>query len=131
MRNILIEDIYALEFVPDSSLWMLISLSLTVVVVVSLVVRKLIKNYHFKKYREIQLALEVLKSCDFTQIKNTAYQISYYGKVLAMNEKQEAIFTKILKALEVYKYEENPQDFSLEFKALFETFMRDVESVHV
>lgn len=130
MRNILVEDIYALETVPDNSLLILIISSLIFLVVVYSVARRLIKNYNLKKYKEMRLALSVLKSCDFKHIKKSAYQISYYGKLLVTTKKQEELFEKILKDLEVHKYEENPQAFSLSFKALYETFIEDVESVH-
>jgi len=100
-----LRDIKPLLEIPDSSYyiyWGLISLAtLLAVAVLFFVLKKLWEN------RKINLAkgyLEALKKIDWKDTKKSAYEATYYARLLATDERRKELFSQLEPMLEQYKY---------------------------
>lgn len=131
MREILVHDIYSLEPMSYSSLYLFIFLVIVLSGTLFFLTRRLIKKYHENKNRAYKQAIRVLKKCDFSEVKNTAYRISYYGEMLAQTTEERKLFQTLLKALEPFKYKKEVTEFPESIKDLLGAFILKVESRYV
>jgi len=100
-----LKDIKPLLEIPDNSFylyWGLITLAVLVVLVLGyLLVKK------FWKQRKINLAkgyLEKLKAIDWNDPKKSAYEATYYARLLATDERRKELFSQLEPLLEKFKY---------------------------
>ncbi|HHO65352.1 MAG TPA: hypothetical protein ENJ71_02400 [Epsilonproteobacteria bacterium] len=100
-----LKDIKPLLEIPDNSIylyWGLIVLAaLIVLVLVYFVGKKLWKQ------RKINLAkgyLEKLKAIDWKDPKKSAYDATYYARLLATDERRQELFSQLEPLLEKFKY---------------------------
>ena len=100
-----LRDIKPLLEIPDSSYyiyWGLITFGVLLAVgVLFFVFKKLWDN------RKINLAkgyLEAMKKIDWSDTKQSAYEATYYARLLATDERRKEIFSQLEPMLEAYKY---------------------------
>jgi len=131
MKHILRHDIFPPLEVHDNSLWIFILLVIAGVSVISIVWIWLLKRYRFNKDRNFKNYLKILKKCDLTQARASAYSISYYGRLLAQSEEENFLLESLIAELEFYKYKKNTPELSLELKEQFFIFVDKIESKYV
>ena len=112
-----LRDIKPLLEIPDSSYyiyWGLIIFStLLVSVILFFIARKLWNN------RKIDLAkgyLEALKKIDWKDSKKSAYNATYYARLLATDERSKEMFSQLEPMLEQYKYKKEISEVDTETK---------------
>jgi len=131
MNQILQHDIFPLLEVSDNSLLVFISLIIVSTVLIALSMSWLFKKYSFNRDKTVKKYLNILKRCDFSQARASAFCISYYGRFLAQNTQEKALVEELIKELEIYKYKKNVPEISLELKERVLTFIDIIESKHV
>jgi hypothetical protein len=100
-----LKDIKPLLDIPDNSLYLywalIIFVSLLLIAIVYFVAKKFWEN------RKINLAkgyLAKLKAIDWKESKKSAYDATYYARLLATDERRKEIFSQLEPLLEKYKY---------------------------
>ena len=128
MKTLQINDIFPLETIPDNSIYLFVSLVLTGGVLLALSLYFFYKRYHSPQIDAEKKQLIILKNCNFDNTKQSAYQVSYYGRRLASRqEEKEAIETLITK-LHTYKYKKEPSVIPQEIKDELQSFIQLIES---
>jgi hypothetical protein len=100
-----LRDIKPLLEIPDNSYyiyWGLISFALLLgLILLFFIAKKLWEN------RKVNLAkgyLEALKKIDWNDTKKSAYEATYYARLLATDERRKELFSQLEPMLEKYKY---------------------------
>jgi len=75
--------------------------------------------------------LDILEQYNPDDAKQTAYQISYYGKELATSETQKQHLAQLEKELVAYKYLKTSQALSKEEKEEIEKFIHTIKGKNV
>ena len=106
-----LKDIKPLLEIPDNSFylyWGLISLAVLAVLVLGyFLVKKLWKQ------RKINLAkgyVEKLKAIDWKDPKKSAYDATYYARLLATDERRKELFSQLEPLLEKFKYKKEVEE---------------------
>ena len=131
MREILVNDIYALQPMSYSSLYLFIFLVIGIATLLFFLTRRLVKNYYLNKNRALKQAINVLKKCNFSEVKTTAYRISYYGEMMVQTKEEKYLFQMLLKELAPYKYQKEVSVLPEFIKDLLDAFISKVESRYV
>jgi len=100
-----LRDIKPLLEIPDSSYYFYWGLIVFAGVLVLGVLFFLIKNFWDK--RKVNLAkeyLESIKKIDWVDSKKSAYEATYYARLLATDERRKELFSQLEPMLEAYKY---------------------------
>jgi len=88
--------------------------------------------YKVLKNRQNKLhPLDILKHYNPDDAKQTAYQISYYGKQLATNETQKQHLSQLEEKLDSYKYLKTSQSLSKEEQEEIEKFIHTIKGKNV
>ncbi|MDF1880718.1 hypothetical protein JHD50_05265 [Sulfurimonas sp. MAG313] len=131
MNTLIINDVFPLVQIPDNSLVIFLSFLVvgTALICVGgyLVYNKLLH----KKMTQTKKYLKILRNCDFENTKQSAYQISYYGRLLSANEKEKNVIEEIISELSSYKYQKKPLPISNELKEKLQNFISCIESRNV
>ena len=100
-----LKDIKPLLEIPDNSFYiywgLIVFASLLVVAILFFAAKRLWEN------RKINLAkgyLEKLKSIDWKDAKQSAYEATHYARLLATDERRKELFSQLEPMLEQYKY---------------------------
>jgi hypothetical protein len=124
-----IHDIKPIVTIPDISIYLYylsICLSLLFILTIIFFVYKFMKPKSKSKEYEYY---KNLQNIDFNHVKQSAYDISKYGKLLAKESRQIQLIDDLCDELSLYKYKkEIPRDFDKKIKTKFSLFM---ESIHV
>ncbi len=123
MNEIKIHDIKALVDVSDYSIYFYYSLILAFVVIFCLIIYFI---YRFLKNRKENIRkkyFNILENIDFENSKKSAYEITKYGQLLAVEDDEKQLLLKLLDNLENYKYKKNVPSFNKDTKELFDNFM--------
>jgi len=131
MRQLLINDIYPLEVVTDTSLYYLISLVVLVSFLIFILLRWSIINHKHKKNKELRYCVDILKQNNSSSSRTTAYRISYYGSIIAKTNREKNIFQELNESLDIYKYQKHAPDISPKVQCLLKDFIAEVESRYV
>ncbi len=115
MEELKLRDIKDIVEIPDSSLFELLSLvggvvALLIVGAISFLIYKKFKNRRRKPIKK-ELALEELKSIDFSNSKESAYKFSRYGYLWVDEHNKNRFFNierRFLEKLINYKGEDVP-----------------------
>ena len=100
-----LRDIKPLVEIPDSSVYLYWALILLAVLLIGVVGYFLItKIRQIKKINMEKRYLEMLDSIDWNSPKKAAYKATYYGRLLAQDERRQELFSQLLPLLEKYKY---------------------------
>ncbi len=99
-----LKDIKDIVDVPDYSIYLLIGVTIFVVILLFIALY-LFKHRRKRRKRKSpkEIALERLKSIDFSDTKSVVYTFEELGK-LFLDEKNQSEFDSIKKELTIYKY---------------------------
>jgi hypothetical protein len=126
-----IRDIKPPIEIPDYSLLYLVVVSLlciSVAIILLIWLVKFIKNRNKKSQKEIYI--EMLKSVDLENTKDSAYTITKYARKLAVDNRSIEIFEALSKSLAKYKYKKDVTEFddeTIRYYHLFLDIAKDVE----
>jgi len=130
MRDIPLHDIKPLVEVPDNSLTVLISIASVIlaIIVVALLVW-LWKSYSKNKEENLKkFYLKKLHTVDTTKAKEAAYEISEYGKHLAVSDRAIELLASLDKRLSSYKYKKEVEKIDDETLAHFRVFLEVIDA---
>ena len=120
-----LRDIKPLLEIPDSSYyiyWGLIGfVSLLAVSILFFVVKKLWDN------RKINLEkgyLEAIKKIDWHDTKKSAYDATYYARLLATDDRRKELFSQLEPMLEKYKYKKEVDEIDTETRNRFNLYVQ-------
>ncbi len=98
-----LRDIKPLVDISDFSLYIFWGLIILVVGILIFLLIIFIKKFSFKKNKEKEY-LAALSRIDWSNPKKAAYEATYYGRLLANDDRREKLFEELVKRLEPYKY---------------------------
>ncbi len=120
-----LRDIKPLIEIPDSSVylyWGLIILACIAVVLLGYLLYKRI-DFSAKEDQE-KRSLEALNSIEWSSAKKAAYKATYYGRLLATDERKKELFAQLLPLLERYKYKKETDKVDDATKRQFELYRK-------
>jgi len=120
-----LRDIKPLLEIPDSSYYiywgLIIFVSLMVLSIVFFAAKKFWEN------RKINLAkgyVEALKNIDWKESKKSAYDATYYARLLATDERKKELFSQLEPMLEKYKYKKTVNEIDEETQKQFNLYVQ-------
>ncbi len=120
-----LRDIKPLLEIPDSSFyiyWGLIGFSVFLgAVILFFIVKKLWEN------RKVNLAkgyLESIKKIDWQDTKKSAYEATYYARLLATDERRKELFSQLEPMLEQYKYKKEVETVDQDTRNKFNLYVQ-------
>jgi len=128
MNQILLHDIFPPLEVNDNSLLVFIVLVVVSVTLIFLSMSWILKKYSFNRDKTLKKHLSILKNCDLSQARVSAFCISYYGRLLAQSREEKALIEELIRELEIYKYKKNMPEISSELKERVLMFIDTIES---
>jgi len=123
--SVQLRDIKPLVEIPDSSLylyWGLIFLGVLLVVLLGYFIYKRI-DFSKKEDREKQY-LEAFNTIDWSSPKKAAYRATYYGRLLATDERRRELYSQLFPLLEKYKYKKEVKKVDTETIKQFELYKK-------
>ena len=119
-----INDIKPIVQIPDFSIYIYYSFVLLVFIIICLLIYGIYKFLQPKSKSQEMQWFEKLQHIDFKNTKQTAYDISKYGRYLAKEERQIHLLDELTNDLSSYKYKkEIPSELTEEIKSKFNIFM--------
>lgn len=123
-----LKDIKPIVEVHDISLYYFITLvALVVLAVMYIAYKYFTKIRKTKKPTPKQIALQRLKSLDYTDTKETIYTFSVDG-FLFVNDKNREQFEKIEKELEVFKYKKDVEKLPQKLTEEISNFIKRIKN---
>lgn len=123
-----IHDIKPIVEIPDFSVYLYYALLFLAFIVILLIIYAVYKFFKPKSKTQEMYWYEKLQSLDFNNVKQTAYDISKYGKYLAKEERQIHLIEELTNELSSFKYKkEIPLEFTQEIKTKFNIFMETLD----
>jgi ribosomal protein S10 len=123
-----INDIKTIVEIPDFSIYLYYGALVICILLILLVV---FFTYKFLKPKPKSKKYEYytkLKNLDFNNIKQTAYDISKYGRLLAIEERQIRLIDELCDELAMYKYKKNISvSLSNDIKTKFHIFLESID----
>ncbi len=120
-----LRDIKPLMEIPDSSYYiywgLIIFIALLAVGILVFVLKKLWDN------RKVNLAkgyLEAIKKIDWIERKKSAYEATYYARLLATDDRKKELFSQLEPKLEQYKYKKEVDEIDDETRKLFNLYVQ-------
>ncbi|MFY9087894.1 hypothetical protein [Arcobacter aquimarinus] len=122
-----LHDIKELEKIPDYSIFILILLVFLGILFCLLVLFFLIKFIKNKKNTPRKKYLKILKEIDFDDSKKSAYTLSKYARLLAINDREKKLANELIEELEKFKYKKNVGKIDNHIKAKYSIFMESLD----
>jgi len=123
MKDIPLHDIKPLVEVPDNSLLFLIAIGIGALLVLVALTFWLLRLYKQSKSENLRKSyLEKIHQVDTDNAKEAAYEISYYGRLLAENKRELEMLESLDSRLSQYKYKKDVEkldDDTLGYYRLF------------
>ncbi len=129
MKDIPLHDIKPLVEVPDNSL-----LILSLIAFVSLLLLAGLGAFAwrmFKSSKEENLRksyLEKIHAVDLGNAKQAAYEISEYGKVLALSDREKELLRNLDERLSQYKYKKEVKEIDDETLSYYQVFLEVLDA---
>ena len=120
-----LHDIFPEVPIVEYSLYPFLALCLVGLALLTLLYRVL------KNRRKKMHPLHILEQHNPNDAKQTAHQVSYYGKQLAKSETQKQNLTSLEKKLESYKYLKISPSLSTELQEEIEIFIQSIRHKNV
>jgi len=119
-----IHDIKPIVEIPDFSVYLYYGLVFLACVVICFLIYGVYRFFKPKIKTQEMYWYEELQNLDFNNIKQTAYDISKYGRYLAKEERQIRLIDELTADLSSYKYKKDiPVKLTQEIKTKFNIFM--------
>jgi flagellar biosynthesis/type III secretory pathway M-ring protein FliF/YscJ len=122
-----LKDIKGIIEVPDYSLWILISIIVTIIFFIAITI------YFFKNRRKKrkkltlkQIAMKNLKEIDFNDTKDTVYAFCENFQYF-IDEKNKESFEELQKELEMYKYKKEIEKISKELEDRIKSMIKEIK----
>lgn len=130
MKDIPLHDIKPLVEVPDNSLMLLLILA---AIALTLIIVPLViwmwKRYHSSKALNLRKAyLHKLHTVNIDDAKQAAYEISEYGRLLAVSDKEIALLDSLDKRLSEYKYKKEVGEIDDETLGHYHVFLEVLDA---
>lgn len=93
----------------DSSIYIFTMLLIVLCIVLYYIIKTLIGKYHKQKENSREYILNKFKMIDLNNPKQAAYDITKYGKILAINNEEKSHLNKLNNRLFNYKYKKSIQ----------------------
>jgi len=120
-----LKDIKPLIEIPDTSLYLYWGLIFLGTVLATALGYFLYRKMRFgKKEDKERQYLEALNTIDWSSPKKAAYRATYYGRLLATDERRKGIYSQMLPLLEKYKYKKETEKADEETMNQFEIYKR-------
>jgi len=123
-----LRDIKPLVEIPDISFYIYMSLIIISlifgIILIFIVTKKVLSLKKINKHKEY---LKKLKSIDFKDAKQSAYDATHYGRLVANTSRKEEIFCQLLPFLEQYKYKRDVNSIDSNTLKQFNLFLQVVE----
>jgi hypothetical protein len=123
-----IHDIKPIVEIPDYSIYFyygLIIFGICFVLFTSYWVYKMIKSRTKSNDKEY---FQILKNIDFSDVKNAAYTMTKYGRLLVKDDRQKLLLDELYASLQEYKYKKVvAPTLSNEVKLKYDTFMESLD----
>ncbi|MBN2825487.1 MAG: hypothetical protein JXQ76_09200 [Campylobacterales bacterium] len=124
-----LRDIKPLVDIPDSSIYIymgLIALGVVLgLLLLYLIIRKLLS---LRKANMRKSYIQKLHAIDFKDSKKSAYDATYYGRLVAQSDREKEIFSQLLPYLEPYKYRKVVDKIDSDTQKQFNLFLQVIES---
>lgn len=118
-----LKDIKPLMEIPDSSYYIFWSLvivgSLLVAGVLFFVVKRLLK---LRRENLAKKYLAQLYAIDWVDAKQSAYQATHYGRLLATDSRRQELFDQLVPMLDKYKYKKEVESVDEETRRQFNLY---------
>ncbi len=131
MKTLAMNDIFPLVEVPDNSAYIFFILLMICILSVALGIYFIYKQLRSHKISREKKYIEILKKCDFGNTKQSLYQISYYGHLLAQTVEEKKAIDAIVTQFSSYKYKKEVPEISDEIQEQFVRFLHTIEKRHV
>jgi len=131
MKAPLINDIFPPVEIPDNSFFSFIILVSIGLILLSFGFYRFYKKRAVKQLTAEEKQLNILKACDLENVRQSAYQISYYGKLLASTSEEKRLLDKIILELTPYKYQQDLSHLPDSIKEQLQLFITLLERKHV
>ncbi len=118
-----LHDIKPLVQIPDNSFFVYLALVVTTILFIVIVVFLLIKLYKNRKKSDRKKYFEILENIDFTNSKQSAYDITKYSRLLARSDREIRLCEELIEELDKYKYKKQVEEIDKKIKAKFSNFM--------
>jgi len=119
-----INDIKPIVEIPDASIYILYALIFASLILACFIIYFVYNFFKPKKKTDEKIYYEKLKALDFIDMKQTAYDISKYGRLLAKEEREIRLIDELHEELSCFKYQKNiSSTFPKEIRSKFTIFM--------
>jgi len=123
-----INDIKPIVEIPDLSIYLYYGVLLVGVVLILAILFGIYKFFRSKQKTKEYEYYQKLQSIDFTQSKQSAYDIVKYGRLLAKEERSIRLIEELSESLLKYKYQKNvPEVIDPDTQAQFLVFMESID----
>ncbi len=127
MNEIKIHDIKSLVDIPDISLYIYIFLWIIASAIIFLIVFLLFRFFRNRSKNQRKEYYKILDELDLSDVKNSAYTITKYARLLAQSHREKKLVNELIEELEAYKYKKEVEPLSDEIKIIFGRFMDSVD----
>jgi F0F1-type ATP synthase membrane subunit b/b' len=120
-----LRDIKPLLEIPDSSYyiyWGLISFAIFLAVAILFFITK--KLWDNRKVNLAKGYLEAIKKIDWIDTKQSAYEATYYARLLATDERRKELFSQLEPMLEQYKYKKEVEAVDQDTRNKFNLYVQ-------
>jgi len=120
-----LRDIKPLLEIPDSSYyiyWGLITFCILLVLAILFFIAK--KLWDKRKINLAKGYLESIKKIDWLNTKKSAYEATYYARLLATDERRKELFSQLEPMLEKYKYKKVVDEIDTETQNKFNLYVQ-------
>ncbi len=123
-----IHDIKPLVKIPDHSIYFYYGVIILGILLICFIFYFLYEYLKKRKNSKQKEYYRILQNIKFDNPKQDAYDITFYGRLLATDERSHKLLEDLWHSLEGYKYKKDvPTHFSKETKAKFDTFMDSLD----
>lgn len=128
-ENILskLHDIKELENIPDNSIFIFSFLIFIGIFILLVILFFVIKFFRNKKQSDRKKYYKILQEIDFKDPKSSAYIITKYSRLLAINEREKRLCYELIAELEKFKYKKNVLEIDDSIKAKYSRFMDSLD----
>lgn len=128
-ENILskLHDIKELENIPDNSIFIFSFLIFICILILLIIVFFVIKFFRNKKQSDRKKYYKILQEIDFKDSKSSAYKITKYSRLLAINEREKRLCYELIAELEKFKYKKDVLEIDDSIKVKYSTFMDSLD----
>jgi len=120
-----LRDIKPLLQIPDSSYYIYLGLiAFGVLLVLGMLFFVLKKLWDNRKVNLAKGYLESLKQIDWHNTKQSAYEATYYARLLATDSRRKELFSQLEPMLEKYKYKKEVDDIDTDTYNAFNLYVQ-------